>query len=437
MRRALILSAAFALASAAQARDDAGAAKSPAAYLELIPSARAASMGYAEGAVVPTDATDAANPATLALINSQILSATTGSLGVGRRLVNAGYVFPFHWNASRHFFRVDQDIDESPRQEWDHALMPTDATRYAIFLSGTSFGFDSIPGSTEFGDPAAPFDDKEKNYSLALAGRPYQNVAFGVSGRYLQQTLPGARATGVAINAGAWYGLPAFRLGSVDLGLGFRDNGHLNWTVNDPDLGVTYDYKEGLATKTWAGAAYRTPSGRWMLALDAVKPTAQHLRLNAGLETELGKVFYLRAGANDFSPTVGCGLVLSRQTLNLIIDYALVPNPDSMETSQWFTFSLRFLPVAVPTAERPVDNNGHHHLGREAVSSEAEPVAPVPSAKPVRAPEKPAPTSAVPSSPQPSPAAVRESTPRAAPSPSPTAVPSPVRRNRRHTLGGR
>jgi hypothetical protein len=75
-----------------------------------------------------------------------------------------------------------------------------------------------------------------------------------------------------------------------------------------------------------------------------------------------------------------------------------VPNPESMETSQWFTFSLHFLPIAAPPVDRPTENNGHHRLGREPAS---------PPAPAVRTP-----------------------------SPKPAASPAPARYNRLHRLGG-
>jgi hypothetical protein len=434
--RALLLSLIL-VPAVALAKDNEGYGEKAAAYLSLMPSARAAAMGYAFGAVVPREATDASNPATLALMDAQYFSATSGSIGLGRRLTNAGYVFPCHWSSKENFFRAEEYPMTTPRSSWSGWIEPADAARYALYVGGTSFGVDGIEGQGEFGDPTGNFNDSERNFGLGLAGRPYQNVAFGFSGRFLQQALSDGKAKGIALSFGLWYGVP-FLPGALDLGLGYRDfAGKLSWDVNDPELGITYSYQEKVAAKIFLASAWTSPRERLKLTADLVNTSGADARVDLGTEISLGRIFHLRGGLHEYEPTFGCGVLVGRRAFEIGVDYAFQPDLDSLSNSSWVTFTLRFLPIVSAVSSDEMETSadrekGAHRLDRLAAPAAKEPPPPAPAAV---APPPVENSSAPAAAPSPTPKPARKALVPRKPAAKPTATP-PVRRTSKPTLGG-
>jgi hypothetical protein len=231
---------------------------------------------------------------------------------------------------------------EGAKKEW---MQPADRMEMAMAVSATFFGISGIEGRSEFGARQADFQDAERSFSLAYAVRPYRNLGFGITGKYLGQTLESASATGSAFDTGLWYGLPAFRHGRYAVALALRDvGGSLEWTVPDPVLDTEFTYKEKVASKAVAGVSYSSPQERWIAAMDLLKASGQDVRVHAGLEWRATRFFQLRGGLNAYNPTGGFGLGWRGGALDLQFDYAYQYDLESFVNPHWVTFTLRFLP---------------------------------------------------------------------------------------------
>jgi hypothetical protein len=392
VRRRFLLGALLALCSAGRLlAADAGLETRAAAYLNFSLGARAIGMGQAQAAVPPRDASVMhTNPANLPLLRSQTLTTSSGALGLDRSLYFAGYSFPFRIRTTnddmdfdtnfsdnggpeRTYHEVnikasktaDDDSDtavlNSPEDDsafgqmeenahkerhWRRALEPTTQKISAVAVGMTSFGISDIEGRSEFGAQEASFKDTERDISLSFASQVYENLSLGATAKYLGQSLQGASAKGFGFDVGTWYGVPFVSTGKLNLAFVVRDLGaQLKWHVPDPNLDTEFSYKEKVATKFVFGTAYSTPGDRWLLALDLIKASQEKIRPYAGLECRIFRQFRLRGGFASSNPSFGFGYEWHPGPIDLAIDYAFQYDLNSLVDPQWFTLSLRFLPI--------------------------------------------------------------------------------------------
>jgi hypothetical protein len=385
----LIVAVAFGMVSAARA-DDAGRARGAAAYLNFALGSRSIAMGQAQAAVRPQEASALyANPATLALLDAQSFSSTTGLLGLDRSLYFAGYALPIrtkHTDMSDDMDNVistelgpeyrkavvkpalpipaasdaessprmlieelnepgPNDVDPAARHSWNRPVVPAKSSQMAVAAGVTMFGIQNIEGRSEFGAPEANFQDSERTIYLSYGGRFYENLSIGLTGKYLGQTLQSASAHGFAFDFGTWYGVPYMSRGALDLALVVKDlGGSLKWKVDDPVLNSEFRYNEPVPTKFILGLAYTSPRGRWLWAMDAIRVQKQDPKVAAGLEFRALPHLKLRAGENDYNPTAGFGLYWGTRT-EVQLDYAFQYDLNALVSPHWLTLSVRFLPL--------------------------------------------------------------------------------------------
>lgn len=288
---ALILLTLGVLAAPAWCAQDAGAAKTAAAYLDFSLGARAVAMGQGHAAVVPEDVTGLhENPATLALLSGHSAATTTGLLGVDRRLLFAGYALPLRQ------WRESMELDASKlttqkptlwkeKRESPSWVLPVQHMDFTLAAGMTYFTIGDIEGRSDYGALEADFQDAEKTFYLSGSMRPFENLALGFTGKRLTQTLESASADGWGFDAGMWYRLPWRKSGTWDFAIVARDLGSdLGWEINDPILNQTITYEEPVLSRYVSGLAYTSPGGRWLVIADAVKVQEQQWRLHNGIE---------------------------------------------------------------------------------------------------------------------------------------------------------
>jgi len=325
---------------------DSGLAKSGASFLNYSVGARALAMGEAQTAVTPEDATGFySNPAALGFFDKPSFATTSGALSYDRALYFAGASLPFYWEMGEGFSMKARQTEEESTGEQKEFLVETPEKRLVVSAGATFFRIDNIEARSDFGDPTGTLQDIERAYYVSFAILAYKNLSFGGTAKMLRQSIDSASAKATTGDAGVMYELPAFKIGQIDLSFVARDFGSdLKWTVDDPTLHTQYTYTEPIVSKYIAGAAYTTPTGKWMLALDGVKGESQQPQLHTGLEWRADDHFKLRLGSNAYDPTLGFGFAWPLKSMDLKFDYAFQYSLNNLQSPHWFTLSLNFLP---------------------------------------------------------------------------------------------
>jgi len=328
--------------------DQVGVAKSAASYLDFSLGARAVALGQAQSAAMPDDMTAFhENPAVLGLLSQHSVATTTGLLGLDRNFYFAGYALPLRsWNQEQDFTlsEISSDSvfaqDNRHRDRWVKTTPHRDLT---LAVGMTYFGIQDIQGRSEYGLRQADFQDAERTIYASFAGRLFENLSMGLTGKYLGQTLQSASARGFGFDVGVWYRLLWRRVGTWDFSLVGRDLGSkLKWTVEDPVLDAEYEYDEKVLNRGVLGLAYTTPSNRWSLYADLVKVHEQDVRLHNGVEWRPHPVFSLRAGQNAYDPSFGFGLLWDTSRVRLRMDYAFQYSLENLTNPHWITLSAAF-----------------------------------------------------------------------------------------------
>jgi hypothetical protein len=340
-------------------------------------------MGQAQTAVPPEDSSVLhANPAQLVSLSAHSLSTTSGVLGMDRSLYSMAYNFPIRMKKPRENEGVlsvqDQDLvsgrqmtSQPPAREAspqpsissDYELLQDLHTAsggsdpnarhsaddepmgMAVAAGATFFGVKEIEGRSEFGALEADFQDSERAIYLAYACNVYPHLNFGITGKYLGQTLQSASAKGFSFDLGTTYQVPLVQRGRLDVAFAAKDlGGQLKWEVADTQLDTEYSYKESVLAKMVLGTAYTTPQKRWVFALDLAKVHKQDLRPYAGAEWRTNSFLALRGGMSYDSPSMGMGLNWRMRSAQLKLDYAFQYSTHSFVNPHWITLSWQFLP---------------------------------------------------------------------------------------------
>jgi hypothetical protein len=344
MRRWLAGAILLSQLSAAASAEDAGRAKSGAAFLNYSMSARAAGMGEAQTAVATNDATGLySNPALLASLDRASFATTTGALGYDRSIYSVAASLPFYWGMGQGFFFKTRQNHKEADSGYQNYLMDTPEKRLVISAGATLFRIDDIQARSDFGADQGTFQDIERAFYLSLSFLVYKNLTLGLTGKILSQSLENASAHATTADVGIAYQLPRYSFGTLAFALTGRDLGDsLTWSVTDPRLEAEYEYSEPLSSKMIAGASYTSANEKWLFAVDAINAEREDLNVRAGLEWRFDHRFQLRVGSNSYDPTVGLGFGWPLRTMDLKADYAFQYSLEDLDSPHWFSLSLAF-----------------------------------------------------------------------------------------------
>ena len=171
---------------------------------------------------------------------------------------------------------------------------------------------------------------KPLSQQLRIGNTPLK-LSFGVTGKYIRQTLGDSRGTGVGLDVGVHIKAES-TVGTVILGGVVQDAFSTKITWNTPS-----QHEDVLIGNLKAGLGY-TPKGAFISDFTFVFDLSSRdgIRARAGAEYRLAKRIALRAGFNDADLTVGAGLALGYTD----IDYAFTST--DLENSHQVSLQLKF-----------------------------------------------------------------------------------------------
>jgi hypothetical protein len=175
------------------------------------------------------------------------------------------------------------------------------------------------------------FDAVNDALGGVVAWQASQNLAIGLTGRYLFQKIHMASSDGWAMDGGAFYKTP---LNGLSAGLAVNHFGHVNEMVTE---------KTKLPTTLRAGAAFH----RQLRTLGSVLVTAEEVsvrdhapQIRGGIEYSAPNFLALRAGYVNGLEAQGLSLGFGLFYRQLHLDYAFIPFRDELGEGHRFSLGL-------------------------------------------------------------------------------------------------
>jgi long-subunit fatty acid transport protein len=212
------------------------------------------------------------------------------------------------------------------------------------------------------------FNCYDWQFSAGYARNLTDKVAFGVSGKYIQQTIWDVKASAVAMDLGiiAETGLKSLRIAAsmINFGSDIRfSGGHLINDITYNNLPATetsiakmellahsaplpLSYRVGLAYDLMDNSKHKLTT-----AMDYVHPNDGSEKQNFGAEYSFNRLLFVRSGVrvdidarddnNGYSPTFGIGVNYGFGMVTTKIDYAYA-DYGSLENAHRIALSLMF-----------------------------------------------------------------------------------------------
>lgn len=196
-----------------------------------------------------------------------------------------------------------------------------EATRVGASIQYLDYG-DFRPADAS-GNPRPDFSASDFAFALTVAREVADRTAFGVTGRFIAESIDGESMTGAAFDAGIIHRLTD---GHTQIGVAVRNAGAQMTTFGDAP-------KDKLPLTVVAGLSHQVREAPLILAADALKPSDSDFGVAVGVEAAVSHSLVLRAGYNSLNGRVdtgsdsdktagfrlGAGFVFDRLT----IDYGL------------------------------------------------------------------------------------------------------------------
>ena len=290
-------------------------------FLRIGTTARSMAVGGGLTGTVDNGFAAYHNPATLAFLEKRRISVFHHILPLDRYLVSASFAT---------------------------SLPPTGGLGVGLINAGVN----NIDGRDQAGFHTETLSTSEYAVYFCFSNRLFDWLGVGVNVKLLQQILPmdGKQTSkGIGVDAGIF--IRHFK--NLDLGIVIQDlNASYNWNTSEIFENKGSTYRDPFPIQIRGGFAYR--SGLFNVIGDytyfyaeKVKDqksdgvTAQRLRM--GGEYEPGEQMTIRAGINNFSPSVGIGLnysLLKRD--DAYVDYAFILGSRAEGISHIFTYVFTF-----------------------------------------------------------------------------------------------
>lgn len=188
-----------------------------------------------------------------------------------------------------------------------------------VGLSSSFLSFGELQGRDRDGNETTIFRPYDLALILSYARRFGTALAFGTNAKFLREQIADESGTGIAFDVGVSY-----TFSGMPLALGFNAQ-HLGPRVKfiEEAFGLPVTFRFGGAYKLWNDA--------FILTMDIIRPSDNHIATGAGAAYTIANILQLRTGykykigGNDLGAISGLaggfGLTLGQFQL----DYALVP----------------------------------------------------------------------------------------------------------------
>lgn len=191
------------------------------------------------------------------------------------------------------------------------------------------------------GDPGDEFSASDVAFALTWAGQAGESFAYGVSGRFISESIEDVSSSALAVDLGLSYELKDKR---TRVGLAARNLGKQTKSIEGGD-------KEDLPLTLAAGLSHHLRGAPVLFAADLLKPSDDDFGGAFGVEVAAFKQMLIRAGYNTLiakietdsdsdklaGVSLGAGFVLER----IAIDYAF-SSYSELGDAHRFTIGSRF-----------------------------------------------------------------------------------------------
>jgi hypothetical protein len=308
-------------------------------FLKIAAGARAVGMAEAFSAIVDDATAMYWNPAGLAKVKQQEISFTHNNWVADIKHEFISYCVPL---GSAGTVGLDLTVLTMDEMEITTTIYPE--------------------GTGEF------FNCTDWQFSVGYARNLTDKVAFGIAGKYIQQSIWDVKASAVAMDLGitAKTGFKSLRLAAVMTNFGSDikfSGGHLQGDITWNNLPITetsVQRVELLAHSATLPLNYRVgmaydfidlPRQKLTMGFDYVHPNDGSEKQNIGAEYAFNNMFFVRTGVrvdvdaqaddNQYSPTFGFGVNYGFGMVKTRVDYAYA-NYGSLETAHRIALGLVF-----------------------------------------------------------------------------------------------
>ena len=243
-----------------------------------------------------------------------------------------------HVSVFHHFLQLDRYLVSAA---FSSALPPSGGIGVGILNAGVK----GIQGRNQAGHETGTFSTEEYAVYFSFANQLFQNISFGVNVKLFYQVLP---VDGRQVSKGTGVDLAVLmrRSRKFQLGLVIQDwNAGYAWNTSEVFDEKGSSYQDEFPTQVRLGFAYHPGLfdvyGDYTFFSAGENTTASRIR--AGGEYRPMERVSVRAGMNNFSPTVGGGLnysLINRD--DSYVDYAFLLGRRGEGVSHVFTYIFTF-----------------------------------------------------------------------------------------------
>ena len=167
--------------------------------------------------------------------------------------------------------------------------------RFALSAQYVDYGhFDGYDG---LGNPTPEFNASDVALAASVANRLGEQIYWGLTGKFISQSIDGESSTGLAADLGVAVQLNDQR---TRIGAAVRNVGGQTSTMGDAG-------KFGLPTVFAAGVSHHLQGAPLTVALEGLKPIDEDFGAAFGAEAQLAPAIALRAGYNTLTGTIDTG----------------------------------------------------------------------------------------------------------------------------------
>ncbi len=322
MRRWLVMGILAAMSLAGAAGAEITSVGAPAAFLQFDLGAKGEAMGGAMAAMIGDPMALLANPAALALINTQTVSSTYILLPGGGDFSQIAYTLP--WAA----FQVPENGEAG-------SISSRHLGGLGVYLTRLAVSYEIEARTTDSLNPDYFFSDIEGAYGLSLGLPLASDWGAGLSVKGLYHMVEHENANGWGLDAGLyWIPWPRLTLAAAVANAPTS----LYWTTGHREQGAPRFTLAGCF-----GVPLQPEIELTTTAMTVKELSQASLGYGLGMEASFFKLLALRAGYNS-RLSLGLGLIWPKfgwAQADLKLDYALVEDAVT-DWDHWFTLQLTF-----------------------------------------------------------------------------------------------
>jgi len=267
------------------------------------------------------------------------------ALGMGGAYVSLAQGAPaIYWNPAAISHNREREVAFSysalsldRRHAYAGLVVPVEPAA-GLGLAWVHAGVDDIQGRDYNGQPTGELTSSENAFCLAFSVKMHPLLNVGLTMKYLYYKLTEISATGFGFDMG----LLSSPIPNLTLGLLVQDlNSKYTWDTEKvwEQGSTTYDE---FPSNFRLGASYRLFQQKVTLAADVEKNQEQSARAHLGAEASIDPSLMVRVGLDHGTLVVGGSLIKPISARTFHLDYALLTDSVTEETSHIFTWHFQF-----------------------------------------------------------------------------------------------